>query len=272
LQLFGSSNCLWIGDAYAKAEQTPVINQPHCVIYGTSVPGPFWAAMTHENVTDGLLGRFLPFESDYVDMQNVTSEEVPQAIIDRVRWWTAMNPSGGNLTSENPAPLVLRHTEAARERFLGHATDITWRRKREDPARAAMWSRTMGNTAKLSLIFACSEGVGGIELEHVNAAIRISNWATRRMLRMVFEYVSQNDYERESKNILRLAAEPLTQNQLTRKTQHLKIRERDEIIRGLLQSGLVEIIEEKTAGRSRKIIRQKAGWTNALTKVDGSEI
>ena len=57
------------GTVFAQAE-TPVIDQPHAVVYGTSVPGPFWASMSHENVTEGLLGRFLPFESGYASMQS----------------------------------------------------------------------------------------------------------------------------------------------------------------------------------------------------------
>src|SRR5690606_17034797 len=103
MQLYSASDSLWIGDAYADTKKVKRVNQPHAVIYGTSVPESFWGSLTAENVSDGLLGRLLPFESSegYVDPQRPQSIDPPPTLVEAVRWWLNLAP-GGNLSSENP--------------------------------------------------------------------------------------------------------------------------------------------------------------------------
>ena len=90
-----------------------------------------------------------------------------------------------------------------------------------------------------------------IELTDVERAIKISNWLTRKMLHQSGLYVARNDHEAQSLRVLRLIHErPMTKSELIRKTQWLKQRDRDEILRSLVESHLAEVVEEKTEGRS----------------------
>ena len=260
MAIYGCSDSLWIGDAYADAKKTKKINQPHPVLYGTSVPEKFWESLTADNVTDGLLGRMMPFESSagYVDPQEPEQIQPSDSLVDQIRFWCDLK-LGGNLHSENPSPAMARYSAEARERFSSHMAEIASRRKTEDGQAAALWSRAAGKAGKLALIFAASRcamsAAFEVELEDVDRAIAMSNWITRTVQRKVFEHVSENETEGQLKRVLRMLAEPMTRNQLTRRTQWLRRRERNEIVETLVESGLVEVVEEDTGGRPRMVFK-----------------
>lgn len=261
LQLYSSSDSLWIADAYADQKKTKRINQPHTCIYGTTVPGAFWDNLTADNVSEGFLGRLMTFEANdgYVDLESPNPAPPPESILDRVRWWLEFTGSG-NLAQDNPTPAVVPHTESARKRIQEHLTGICARRGRENETQAAVWSRSGEKTAKLALIFACSRATGAamprVEIEDVEQAIKISNWLTRRMLRKAFEHVSENETEGRSKKLLRLITGEMTLNDLTRKTQWLRGRERQEIVQDLQSAGYVTIEQKNSGGRPVTYIRR----------------
>lgn len=264
LQLYSSSDSLWIADAYADQKKTKRINQPHACIYGTSVPGAFWDNLTAENVSEGFLGRLLTFEArcGYVAMAQPKPEPVPERILEVVRWWLDFKPPGGNLGEENPAPQMIRYSSDAEARMQEHLAQICVKRGLDAETAAAVWSRSGEKSAKLALIFACSratpEGLPQIELEDADSAIRIANWLTRRMLQKAGEHVSENETETHKKKVLRLIEGELTLNDLTRRTQWLRGRERQEILGDLQAGGFIRIEQKDTGGRPVTIIKRTA--------------
>lgn len=261
MSIYGCSDTIWIGDAYADAKKVPKVNQPHPCLYGTSVPEKFWESLTSENVTDGLLGRMLPFESSegYVDPQQPELLEPPSELIDQVRFWVDLK-MGGNLYEQNPVPVTAKYTAEASDRFRNHMMEIARRRQQEDKGSAALWSRSAGRAGKLALIFAASRcpmsAAFCVEIEDVNRAIAISNWLTRTVQRKVFEHVSENETESATKRVLRiLKQEPMTKSSLTRKTQWLRRRERNEILETLIESKLIEVVDDPTAERGRVVFK-----------------
>lgn len=263
MQIYGCSDSLWIADAYADIRKTPKIDQPHPVIYGTAVPEGFWESLTAENVTDGLLGRMLPFESakGYVDPQTPKSLPPPESLVEAVRFWTDMK-AGGNLHKAHPQPLLAEYSEAAKARFDSHMLEISQRRKDEDKQSAALWSRSAGKAGKLALIFAasrqpfCENPV--VDYEDIDQGIKLSNWITRLIQKQVFEHVSANEQEDRTKKVYRLLATPMTKSQITRRTQWLGRRERSEILETLIEAGLIEFEIEQAdgAGAPRTIFKR----------------
>lgn len=83
-----------------------------------------------------------------------------------------------------------------------------------------------------------------IDEEDADRAIAVSNWLTRRMLYQAFRHVSRNDRENASKRVLRILATKMTRSELTRKTQWLNRRQRDELVGELIESGLVKSWDE----------------------------
>jgi hypothetical protein len=249
-----SSDLLWIGEAYANSKQTPTIDQPHACIYGTAVPRGFWESLTDENVSEGLLGRMMVFETStrYVDMSLPAPMDAPAELLDGIRWWLARPYGPGNISDEHPTPEVIPHSTAATKRLDSHFREICARRRKEDDTRAALWSRATGKTAKLALLAACSRCTGQerIEIEECDAdwAVTVSNWLTRRMLYQAYRHVSHNQREGDSKRVLRLLGQPMTRSEITRKTQWLGRKQREELLIELIESGEVTMRTEDSGG------------------------
>lgn len=254
MQIYGCSDSIWIGDAYADIKKTPKINQPHPVVYGTAVPEGFWESLTAENVTDGLLGRMMPFESSagYVDPQTPQSIEPPARLVDAIRFWVDLKVGTENLADIHVRPIVAQYTRAAKDRFDSHMADVASRRKADDRQAAALWSRSAGKAGKLALIFAASrqpfDSLPMVDFEDIDRGIKLSNWITRLIQKQVFEHVSANDQEDRTKKVYRMLSTPMTKSQLTRKTQWLGRRERNEIMETLIEAGLVDFESIETVG------------------------
>jgi len=262
MKLDSCSNTIYKGDAYANQKQTVIVNQPHACVYGTAVPGGFWRSLTEDNVSEGLLGRMFVFESSsrYVAINPRPAHTEPGfELTNGVHWWLDQPYGPGDLAEEKPTPRIVSYTDEARQRIDGHLLGICQKRATEDDTKAALWSRTTGKTAKLALLLACSRGTGQedfeIELQDVDLAIRMSNWMTRRMLWQVFRHVSRNEREDKFKNVYRLLMEGMTRTELTRKTQWLSRRERDEIVNELEGCGMIEKVTIGTATKPKTLLR-----------------
>jgi hypothetical protein len=244
MQLYPSSSSVWKSDAYADAKKVKTVDQPHLCIYGTATPESFWHSLSTDNIAEGLIGRLLVFEGRgyEVDLQEPAEFAAPDDLLEALRWWSDFRP-GGNLAGEHPTPKRIPHTPEALERLNGHIKAINERRKGEHHLRAAVWSRSGEKVAKLALIHACSRArcmPETIKFEDVDWAVKLGNYLTRRLLVGCGEHVSENDVEARAKRVLRLI--PVSGMQATtlcRRTQWLRSRERDEILRDLVGAGLV---------------------------------
>ena len=259
LQLYSSADTVWTSDAYADGSKSKTLMFPHVVLYGTAVPDGFWQGLTSENVSDGFLGRFLVFEGPYVRMQDPEPAPVPANLVDVARAWVELKTHSGNLAGatnhEAAHPLVMEYTTEATARIRDHTSEIADRRMTEEPTTAAVWSRTAEKTRKLALLYAASRATAEtlaaarvpiVELEDVNRAITASNWVTRRVLQQAGLHVAENDWDAKVKRVRRILTKRMTQNELTRKTQFLRHRERQEIIHQLIESGQIQLVETGT--------------------------
>ena len=258
MQMYSSSDSVWVGDAYAKTEQTPEIDQPHPVLYGTCTPDSFWNSLTEDNVANGLLGRMMVFEApDYADKQIPRALDVPSQLRDAVSDWVEHKPAG--VDKSMWIADKAEHTPEALARLNEHLDGIAEQRRNEPRDQAAIWSRTGEKTAKISLLFACSrcspEKVQ-INLVDMDRAVKISNWLTRRMLKQAYDYVAANYVEDNSKKLLRAINKEMSIRDLSNKTRWLKKKERYEILSDLVEMGLVEMREEQTGGRPRTLVRR----------------
>ena len=80
-----------------------------------------------------------------------------------------------------------------------------------------------------------------------------------RAVYMAGLHVSENETHAAKQRVVRLLKEApgfaLTKNQLTRKTQAMRPRDRDEILADLMAGGEVECAAESTSGRLRTVYR-----------------
>jgi hypothetical protein len=260
MQLFSSSGTLWKADAYAESKKVKTIDQPHLCVYGTATPDSFWHSLSTENIGEGLMGRLLVFEGRgyEVKMQRPADIKPPAELLEALRWWHDFRP-GGNLAGEHPTAQRVNHTPEAAERYESHSAAINERRVSEDHLRAAVWSRNGEKANKLALIHACSRARGlpsEVTIGDTNWGIKLANFLTRRLLLGCRENVSENAIEANAKRVLRIIGTGVTMNQLTRKTQWLRGRERAEILADLIGCGLVISERRNTGGRESTYIKR----------------
>ncbi|MCX7422706.1 MAG: bifunctional DNA primase/polymerase [Planctomycetia bacterium] len=260
LTLYSASRGLFTSGAKVDVTNLKEIDRPNCCVLGTGIPDGFWENLTAENLSNGLVGRFMLFEGGYIETPNTTgiTTEIPATIIERIKAWLGFVAGSGNLSVVNPTAIVLPHTDQARTRHINHLQSISTRRMKESAFNAAIWSRSGERAAKLALAFAASrwDGIGEmptIELGDVDSAIRLSNYMTRRLLNQGKKFVAENKWDGKVKNVLRIIADNdgISKTQLSRKTQGLLEGERDAIIRHLLQTFQIFLQPQKTGGRTK---------------------
>lgn len=266
LQVYSSSDDIWTADAYGDRKKVKTLSYPHCVIFGTSVPDGFWESLNAENLRDGLVARFMVFESpQYVDYQEPADMEIPPSIISRAAKWLSMKTHSGNLSGcsmeGGASPLKVDYDEQAKDRLHDHTVSISEKRKSEDSVTAAIWSRAAEKARKLALLFACSrcdcEYWPVITLEDADRAIRLNNWLTRQMLRQASRYVAENQHERDQLRVLRIIEESgqISQSKLTARTRWLSPRQRIDILGSLQESERISIVDVETAGRKARVFK-----------------
>lgn len=262
LKLWSCSDSMLKSDAYADRSKTKTLMYPHAVIYGTSVPEAVWGSLTHANVSDGLLSRFLIFEGrGYETKPNISrlDEPVPDSLIEIARAWRELKTHDGNLASlpSNAKPVKLLMDAEAQQRWVLHNSAVIERRSREDQTVAAVWSGTPEKTSKLAILFASSRWAGAdrplpvIELEDMDRAVTLANYLTRLTLDRAGTHVADNQTERDVNQVLQAIrnAGELSMSGITRVTRRLKPRERKEILETLIQAELVGVQTRETKGR-----------------------
>jgi len=270
LKLWSSSDSMLKGDAYADLKKTKTLLYPHAVIYGTSVPESVWENLTKENVSDGLLARFLVFEGvGYADLQANTqrvNDAVPDDVIAVARCWRELETHKGNLASVpcNASPIRLTTTDEARQRWEDHNEAVVERRRKEDSTTAAVWSGTPEKTSKLALLFAASRWLGEgqplpvIELNDMDRAVTLANCLTRMMLLKAERNVSANETEKTVNQFLefiRSNGGAATLSEIARKFRRIKTRDRDDTIKTLVTCEQLAAEVQTTNGRSATVFR-----------------
>lgn len=253
LTLYSSSGSLYETDRYADREKGGVrIQDPHAIIYGTTVPRSLYEGLTEESVTDGFLARTLIFDVDgNQPLRRIVQETpIPTDIIEQAKWWGAYNPGGGNL---NPKPRIIALAKNSQELALAfiqmEAKAIA---DMKDSPLATLWTRTAQNADKLALLHALSVDPETPEITLVSAqwGYDLAKYLTERMIALIGENVASSQFHGETlkiKKILQKNGGKLTRNELLRKAK-IRSRDLDEILEYLLQAETIKIVESKSSG------------------------
>ena len=260
LKLWSSTTCRFKGKSYADEEQGKIANQPCAVLYGTTVEDSFLQSLTAESLSDGLLARMLIFEGDRTPARrrNVEARPVPTDILEVAKWWGKFKGGPGNLTPENPDPLLVETVDEAEIAFdrLGELADREAGAGESKRMRgAALWRRAEEKARKLALVYACSANHENPIIDGPAAewGCQIAEHNTRRMLYLAESWISDGWFDARQKAVLRGIKDrggSVTRNELTRMTQSMTIRDRQQIIDNLLESEQIELETVTTNGRS----------------------
>ncbi len=245
--------------------------QPSLTILGTAPVKDFYEALTPRILTNGLFARLTIVEAERpVVPHDAKIADIPPAILSAARWWAELVPAGmeGNLArlpEAYPRQLTLGHTPEAREIFAAFRDETIARRNAASAANdtllASIWGRGREIARKFALLHAASlkrppEAIGR---EAAEWAVTFARHQIERAVYMAGLHVAENETHAAKQRIIRLLRdEPdgaLTRNRLTRKTQWLRPRDRDEILADLLAGGEMEKVTESSGGRLRELFR-----------------
>lgn len=256
-ELFTAAGGIFLGAEYANRDGTNErrdINQPCLCVYGTTTPLHFWGALQGANVVDGSLARFLilPSDEDYPDENlAVGIRQAPTALIQALQLVAKGGGAvRGNLTGktadQNTAvnPMTVPMSDAARARFAELSDALTEElRAAAGTAFTAILARIGENALKLALIVAVGRDPVRPEIDITAAvwAIGFVRHYARRTMEAVERHVADTETEAHLKRLKEIvrAAGPkgITKSEITRASQWLKSRDRDEILLTLIESG-----------------------------------
>lgn len=272
LKLYSSADIAMNAKGYSDAKRNKVIDQPCCVLYGTTVPSHLMDSLSLDSLSDGFVGRLLFFEAPDYGRYNDGHEEieVPEDLVRTARAWHAFRGKGGDLASEHPSPWRVETQPEAEARFRELRTLAD---SQPEGLGRAIWGRTLQKARQLALVRACSvapdppaPAAGAhVEAPAWDAAVRLSDaaWAcelaaylTRRMIWLAHIWVADSEFDRKQKRVMRMiraAGGRMTRNELTRRLQRMPARERADLITNLLETGQIVAVEEQTDGRARAV-------------------
>ncbi len=258
MKLYSSADTVFRGKAYADAKRSKVIDQPCVNVYATTVPEHFFESLTAESLNDGFIARLLVFEAEATPpRQRSVARDVPENLLEAARWWGEFQP-GGNLAREHPEPAIIPCTAEAASIFDELAQRVDVELAQSNVEGRSLWARAEEKACRLALVYACSA-----DREEPVMDDRAARWAcdlsvhmTRRMLFVAGQWVADGQFDARQKRVLRIirnAGGQISRRELSRRTQWLTQRERQEVIDNLLETEQVEPITEETAGRPRVI-------------------
>ncbi|MCA4920093.1 MAG: hypothetical protein ING82_11760, partial [Roseomonas sp.] len=261
-KLYTSAAEPYIGTEYADQKTKPrvTIEQPCACLWGVTVPGPFWAALEGGALADGSIARFLVFltDDDYPERNETPAQMDPPAdlvaAIQAIALGVPGHSHGGNLADlmEATAPMhaytvpLSPEAEAAMAVVRREATDKL--RSHRGTYATALFGRHAENAAKLAMIAAISRNPAQpvTEAKDVVWASRLVEHCISTMLREAERRVSNNDTEAKHKRLLQIIRDGGRQSrsEITRQSQFLSRREREEILCSLQEAGLILVEQE----------------------------
>ena len=274
-ELYTAAGGIFLGAEYANRDgsnERRDIVQPCLCVYGTTTPLHFWGALQGANVVDGSLARFLilPSDEDYPD-ENIAVgiRQAPPALIRGLQGVaTGGGHRKGNLAGKTAdqnttvTPMIVPMTDEARARFKALSAELTGElRAAAGTAFTAILARIGENALKLALIVAVGRDPAKpeIDLTATDWAIDFVRHFAQRTMAAVERHVADTETEahlKRLKEIIRSAeSKGITKSEVTRASQWLKSRDRNEILETLIESGDITTGMRDTGGRRAMVYR-----------------
>lgn len=275
-ELYSSANVPWQGIEYAdqskQGRPREDIHQPNACFYGTTTPGQLWGAIAGASMHDGLMARMLLFVSpeSYPDEQEPDLAEPSEELIAALQAIAAgpADPATGEvgnlgtlmLAGTAPQPLTVPETpEATAARRALRQEQLAQQRRAEGTYVTAIAARLTENAMKLALIRAISRSPAEPRIEAADVAWgrAVAQHCVDTLLREAGRHIAENEYEAKLNRALDIIRKhgPLTARDMFRRGFKLPERERGEILRTLVETGMILAIPVEHDGPGRPSIR-----------------
>jgi hypothetical protein len=224
------------------------------------------------NVVDGSLARFiiLPSDEDYPDENRRAGlRKAPRTLIEGLqRLAEGGGRISGNLVGRTAGPetgvslMTVPMDDEAQARFDALGDEITVElRASAGTFHTPILARIAENAAKVALVVAVGRDAARpvIRLEDALWAIDFVQHFAQRTIDAVERHVADSETEAHLKRVREIirkaGAAGITKSELTRASQWLRARDRDDILLTLVESGDVITVAQGTGGRTAMCFR-----------------
>jgi hypothetical protein len=259
LKFYSKAGGVFRSKAYADARRNKTIEQPHVCIYGTTVPGNFWAALNVDSLEGGFLPRMLIFGPRKKPVAGDAIEtDPPEGISQFFRGWANRPMGNGNLQQVYPSPIVVPFSADANT-LMSEFGELQAEEMRKFGNLGVVWSRAVENAKKVAMVHACWADDQDPKVGKVTAkwAIRLTTHCIRYCVFMARYNLAEGAADRDRQKILREmmrfreeGIEEVRHRELTRRCRSLSRKRREEAIRDLMETGKIIGRAEQTSGRS----------------------
>jgi hypothetical protein len=254
MKLYSSYGTVSTGTEYSdkKLRNRVDIASPCCCLYATSTHATFYDALSGGDAASGSIARMLVInESDKRPARRKTTFiPIPDSIVEQVKILSEYKPDGGNLASFFPYTVPIK-PEVDNAFF---DLDESMSPLMISPSTCSVYSRVAENAIKLSLVYAVAHNYRNPIIDEYAFAWgrNISLWCANTLIEQFNSFVSDNEHGKLIKKFARIiksaGVDGITGRDLLRKVQEVQARERDEIIKKLIDMDEVFISEIEIDG------------------------
>jgi len=211
LKMYSAANSVYPMRVKAGKKDSGIIDQPSLVIFGTATPVHYYEALSTKMLDNGFLARMLILEcTKRGKAQKLVPIDIPDSVKRIAKYWADFQPGTGNLSNFHPVPALVEFSGKAEDlitEFSLYADEqYELAEDKNDDAVMSVWARAAEKAHRLALIYACSENAlkPVISESAVKWAREFVEHLTKRMLFMVAEHASENDFHSQCKRMIRL--------------------------------------------------------------------
>lgn len=272
MKLYSSAHTKYIGKAKAD-EDTPEIFNPHVCVWATSTPKKTFDSLNEDQVEDGFIPRLLWFLSEKL-VKYTGDKDIP--VPSELREWIssvanksiAINNDGDIRQAMNPKPHQVRVSEGALAIFNEYIEDVFQRRikmHKNDDVMHAMWGKVGENANKVAMIMAVGENVDSPTVSPANMdyACRLVDFLTSTFIKRLRREVFADRSQREKIRLFEIIDKHgqrtglgMPRQALTRKSQWLDSKKRNEIILDLTDAGMIEKVSIEGKDVFKAIVKE----------------
>lgn len=281
-KITGQAQRLMKGTEYAnKKERNRVdIWEPCACIYGTTVPHVFWNSLTSSSMSDGSMPRMLFFQTpmNFPDARHPKkfASDVPQHLANGLRKVVAQSAwasevgfaaaLGLALNSQiKPTPIRVDYADASAVRLAEELTreqDALKLKHEGSKDLGAVWGRWREHVFRLALLHAISADPikPAISTASLTWARKLADHCLNTLVKGIQRHVADTEHEAKLKKVLEIVRRHGTWmdgNTLSRKTQFLNRKDRNELVAQLEESGDLEFAREAGTTKPRNLIRAR---------------
>lgn len=254
MQLFSCADRTFRGKQYANLDRKKDrvdIPQPCLNIYGVSTPTRFFEALNSDFGSDGFLSRLLVFESSLLHPKAATNPEpryLSEALASQARAiFDEKVPDDENDLEPVAKPRTVRYGNRTRI-AVGRLYEKydTLKRQAETETLQSVHGRALEHIIKLSLTVEPKDEIG---IDTIQWAEEVYDHLAGSLIHIINNNVSDSPFQRNLRKVFDLFKHgSLSRRDLTRRTQWLTPRERNEYIDTLVESNRIEEYRENIEG------------------------